>query len=266
MCSQRGVVVSASVLTVLLFAGTSQANLLHRWSFNGNTNDSVGGATATLFFGATVSGSELDLTPNVKDPPSYADLPVQASLQANISNEITYEFWYQVDQLTPYNRLFMSGDIYTDAFQFIPHISTAGVAEYWSDTAPGHGILDVNAGAVTVNTPTHVAVTYKDNDKFSVFVNGALANSTSTVGKASASHTTFAKNLLGANWVGGLAPGASAKIDEFRIYNHALPASSVAAHFANGPDGAVVPEPATAVIALVALIGLSQSVRRRRRK
>jgi hypothetical protein len=261
MCSQRGVVVWASVLAVLLLAGTSQANLLHRWSFNGNTNDSVGGATATLNFGATVTSSELDLTPNVKDPPAYADLPIQASLQANITNEVTYEFWYQIDTLTANNRLFMSGDIFTDAFQFIPHISTAGVAQYRSDTTAGHGVLSVNSGLAVVNTPTHVAMTYKDNNAFNVYINGALLNTTSTAGKASASHTTFAKNLIGANWVGGLASGSSAKVDEFRIYTNDLSAATVAANFASGPDGAIVPEPATITMILAAAVALAWRVR-----
>src|SRR5262245_5809796 len=95
---------------LLAFIDAASARVLHRYSFNGDLSDSVGGATAVFGGdgGAFISeDGQLDVTSN---PLLYgwADLPIQASMQANITNEVSYEFWYQVDELNAYHRLFIS--------------------------------------------------------------------------------------------------------------------------------------------------------------
>src|SRR5262249_15111417 len=57
----------------------------------------------------------------------------------------------------------------------------------------------------------------------------------------------------------------SGNVDEFRIYTDARSAGQVAADYAVGPNGGVVPEPASIALAAIVPLGLFTAARRSRR-
>src|SRR5687767_12833769 len=82
---------------LLLFATTSHAALVHRWSFD-DGSDSVGGATASLVGGASFAGGQLEL-PGGAPRTNYAEAPgISSTLSANPS--VTVEAWFTMDALT----------------------------------------------------------------------------------------------------------------------------------------------------------------------
>src|SRR5688572_5153562 len=91
---------------LLLFATTSHAALVHRWSFD-DGSDSVGGATASLVGGASFAGGQLEL-PGGAPRTNYAEAPgISSTLSANPS--ITVEAWFTMDALTNWSKIWMFG-------------------------------------------------------------------------------------------------------------------------------------------------------------
>src|ERR1043165_8244957 len=72
---------ASNPLSVTLLPGPT---LLHRWTFNGNTNDSVGGANATLVGAASIANNQLQL-PGGGPFANYASVNISSTLSKNPS-------------------------------------------------------------------------------------------------------------------------------------------------------------------------------------
>ena len=83
----------AAAAAAVLLPGAARAELTHRYSFNIDTGDSIGGASGTLVNGAAVTGGRLVLANNGtnSDPATgqYLDLPNGLAQTSNL----TIEFW-----------------------------------------------------------------------------------------------------------------------------------------------------------------------------
>lgn len=129
-------------------------------------------------------------------------------------------------------------------------------AEQWNDTGSlGYtyfGVVDVTLGAPTPDTLTHM-VYVKTDAGVDLYVNGALAASDATTG-------VLARDIIGGGRYNdpNLVDPLDGVIDEAVIYDRALTASDVAAHFA------AVPEPGG--LTLAALAGLLMLLVGRRRR
>ncbi|BBO33903.1 hypothetical protein [Lacipirellula parvula] len=112
-------------LSMLFLAGVcsaSNAALVHRYSFSGNVNDSIGTAHGTIVDPGTVNhafaGGKLDVQTNRGLPyPQNADgafveLPgniFSAAFLGGVAGEITIEMWVEVAALTPWASPFNFG-------------------------------------------------------------------------------------------------------------------------------------------------------------
>jgi hypothetical protein len=165
---------------------------------------------------------------------------------ANLATDWTLEAIFQADTVNGNASMGLIGCDFSAADRM------AVKAEQWDMTGQlGYtrfGVVDVTFGGAGAATPaayTHVALV-GTGAGVELFVDGASQGSDATV-------TALSRYVLGAGAVrtnGTLVDGLTGAIDELVIYNRALSAGDIAAH------AAAVPEPASTVLSLLALMGL----------
>ena len=215
--------------------------LAHRYSFASDTSDSVGGAWGTNFGDATVSGGALVLDGTTG---TYMQLPsgLFQGLQA-----ATFDFWATYGTITGNNeRVFDFGDTNGVALgvpgqpnnylYFSPHSGTVnrltatGSTDEFEQAASTNGVLDGQTMHVT-------CVVNPAQNYIAIYTNGVLeaANINYTIAFSSLSdQLAYVGRSLWADLNGDAYLNAS--IDEFRIYNGALSASSVRQSDLQGPN------------------------------
>jgi uncharacterized protein YjdB len=226
----------------IVTAGTANAALTHRYSFNepaGTTQvtDSVGGANGTLVGTASLPGDGQVLLNGTE---GYVDLP--AGLITGYP-AVTFEVWLSCTDNGNWSRVLDFGDQNPNSgagrfyVGLIAHSGGGDTRLTISDTDPGYlseqmvirpGVLD-NLGKV------HVAgVIDSSTGLMALYVNGALASIRQDV-TIPLSSVNNAFSYLGKSLY---EPDAylSGSIDEFRIYDRALSPMEVAASAAAGPD------------------------------
>ena len=277
----------------------SQAALINRYSFNdlaagapaGTTiTDSVGGANGVIIGdGASFTGGAINLPggPGASTA-AYVDLP---NGLLSTHNTVTFEAWFTVESTT--NAWGRVWDFGSSAGGEVPGSGGGGEGQDYFMYAPmqggdinlqrnalrnldpltlGTGTAPVNGAEIDndpnlpslLNTEYYIATVWQDDGAgggiFSTYRDGVLVGGP-TATNYNATDMNDVNNWLGrSNWTGdGYYDG---DINEFRIWNQALDANTVAASFAAGPDN-VVPEPST--FGLFGLAGFALLLRRRRR-
>jgi hypothetical protein len=266
--------VSTALFVFSGWFGVAEAKFVHRWSFDANGSDSVGGATAVLQSGATVSGGELQLNGSST---AYATLPIDGTLSTLGSS--TIEAWATYNALTPWARIFDFGDgdrtanpsqgflALTGSPEFCFPCTTSSSANFGitptSNTDPGQVTL-FEAGIPGPGVEVHYAVVFDALAQLGIlYVNGVeVASATSfdltpsdIVSVDSTEHNWLGRSRFNQDTY------MSGSINEFRIYDTALSATEIGTSFDLGPDN-VVPEPG--IIGLLAL-GVAVVAYRRKR-
>lgn len=233
---------ASNPLSVTLLAGPM---LLHRWSFEGNANDSIGGANATLNGTATIASNQLQL-PGGGPFANFAYVNIGSTLSTNAS--LTVEEWMTINSLTTWSKTWMFG--YNDP----GGEPTLSYINFTPKTGPGPPKVDFDTGITgELNTlggidpaplvtghEYHVVVTYDAlNNLMSVYLDGVLADSAS-MGGYNITQLGFNTARFGCGYYYG-DPDFNGSINELRIYSGSLPASDVANNFAAGPNVLVQP-------------------------
>ena len=232
---------SFTVTTVLAFssmaaqaqgaAGNPAAALQHRYSFTTDAGDSVGHADGTLEGAASISGGQVHLDGTRG---TYMNLP--GGLIAGYP-AVTFEFWATLNTNRNWARVFDQGstngnqgghDLY-----FCPHSSSRDFRLTIMDPHPTERVVTV-PGNLDNQTNLHVACVLDPASGFmGVYTNGVLAASRKDLTSLSSVGTNCF--FLGRSLFASDAP-LNGSIDEFRIYNAALSAETIAASCANGPN------------------------------
>ncbi len=232
-------------IAVVVTDALPEVRLDHRYSFNGNVNDSVGTAHGELMNGATISGGMLVLAPassSVADS-QYAKLP--GGLMADYMST-TVEVWAQsdnVDQAYNYSRYWEFSnsaggegifDGATQAFFLTPRGPTLLSSRLWTPfgdtTITGVG----SAAGIEEGKMTHLVVVVDGVRKtYTIYKNGELLIQ-NAIDTAPMDMGWTANNLIGrSSWAD---PGLVGKIDEMRIYSGAMSLEDIRLSLASGPN------------------------------
>ncbi|MBO0807760.1 MAG: AbfB domain-containing protein, partial [Actinobacteria bacterium] len=162
----------------------------------------------------------------------YVDLP--AGIASGL-HDFTISAWVNPSANSAWSRVFDFGTG-TGNYMFLT-LSAGGGPLRFAITTSGNGAeQQLNGpGTLPLNTWSHVAVTLSGSTG-TLYVNGqpVATNSSMTLAPADLGATTQ-------NWIGrsqfGADPFLAASVDDFQIYDHALPAADIAA-LAGGQAGA----------------------------
>jgi len=278
-------VLSAGLL--VMGSMSSQAALVHRYSFNdaagdasgAQLTDSVGGAHGVVQgAGAVFTGSGLDLPGGASDSAAYGDLPNNL---ISVHDAVTVEGWVTVDATSNgWARVFDFGS--TEPGGVGGEVTgpgntngggTAGMDYFFLSATVGNDyntqrveLRNVDGGTnihtydstatTTAGVQYHFAATWaNDGDGTSTInlwrdgVHQVIDGGVdSTLGDLNDVNVWLGRST----WLNdGNLDGT---FDEFRIYNTALNGDQVAASFAAGPDAAAIPEASSALLGLVGLM------------
>jgi hypothetical protein len=275
---------------VVVFGTAANATVVHRYSFDGNANDSVGGAHGVVVDPGTTpnhvfAAGQLDLSANagqgsnVITEDAYVDLPNGIVSAAAAGGAVSFEFWASVATTRTWQRF---GDFGTSNMG--ENTSASGNMSQYVLITPNSGRfmngLEItnhpasNAAEpnVGVNGPfpsgnQHVVAVYDHNNTsagpngtMTLYHNGTLVGSNQIHPDVDLRQPIDNNNWLGrSQWNDPVFDGS---YDEFRIYNNALDAATVASHFQIGPN--FIPEPTTIVAAALAIAALAAARRRPR--
>ncbi len=242
-------------------AAVSNAALVHRYSFDTDATDSIGGAHGTLQGDANVlSGAvQLDGTGD------HVALDATA-IAINGFTDVTIEAWWSHDTQDVWQRVFDFGDTNGAGagqnYMFYSPVGNPGGApdQYAAIANGGTSEQGVQLNPRLANGSYHMAMTFDDAaNTMTLYVDGVQVAQntgvTNTLGGLSNAHAYLGKSSWNAD-----TNNLNGSIDEFRIYNNALSGAEVASSFALGADA--VPEPSST--ALLGLGGLALILRRRK--
>jgi hypothetical protein len=236
-----------AALALLFSAATGQAALTHRYSFNNNVNDSVGGAHGTIHGNAFISDGAA-FFPGQSNA-DYIELP--SGLISNYTS-VSFEFWIDAYDNGAWQEVYAFGNQTTDGLganmlMFTAHSGSSppDFRMSYAQGSPGYtdervvngtGVLD-NIGPVSV-----VCVYDPPRNSMSLYTNGTLVSTLSpvTTGAKGFSLTNVhnVRSWLGRSLYNGDAPYHGA-MDEFRIYNEPLGPLQIYVNNAAGPNTVV---------------------------
>jgi len=263
---------AAFIVAAWLGVNEARGDLAHRYSFNGDATDSVGGADGVVVdptgvvasfgpLGPGQQGLTLANTGQMSDQGgtafvdgAYVDLP--NGIVSALGDVGTFETWVSVNENRDWAEIFSFGapasgveDEATGGgdFGYITLIPDTGNAadtlsvHHWG---PGGPPLELNAPDGQVLSPGvehHVVSVVDKNDTTAgadgtayMYLNGQLVNSGALPENFSLGCITDVNNWLGrSQWNDPLFDGS---YNEFRIYDDALSANDVATNAFFGPD------------------------------
>ena len=283
---------------MLLVTASADAALKHRYSFTANANDSKGTAHGTVVDAGTTanfsfSGGQLDLSANagqgsnVITEDAYVDLPngiFSSAVNSGTNGAISLEFWATVATQRTWQRF---GDFGTSNLG--ENTSDSGSTSQYIMVSPNSGRFmngleatnhpASNAGEpgvgtngpFPVGTEQHVVAVYDHtntasgpNGTMALYLNGAQVGTAAIHADTNLRTASDNNNWLGrSQWNDAVFDGS---YNEFRIYDHAFTPGQARISFANGPNGAIVPEPATLALFVASIAGGFLAMRRKPRR
>jgi hypothetical protein len=206
----------------------NEAVLAHRYNFNTDASDTIGGANGTLQGAATVSSGQLQLTGNNAD---YLQLP--GGMLTNYS-AVTVDTWANLGPAQNWARLWEFADVgpaTQNEFYFAPGWNpNPPNGNFYSAGFPWGG-SELTSGALGSQL-LHITCEY-GNGWMAVYTNGVFeAGVTNLVAPASAAGTV--SSTIGHSPFND--PGINGSIDEFRIYNGLLALDEIVASDLLGPN------------------------------
>lgn len=257
---------SAGVLLCCLamvgaIVGGVRADLVHRYSFDGDAADAIGGAHGTLvnrtqrasFSGGQVAFGNDGSQWSHLDNGDYLDLP--NGLISSLGGQMTLEIWatWNGPAGSSWQRFFdfgisdegegVSPGGYASTYIFLTPRSGDNTLRFGYRYGPTSNEQWVErAQPAPVGSEVHVAVTWDETaGKVRLYVDGAFVEE-GPIHFSIASHMMDLNNWLSRSQWGD--PLLNGSINELRLYNHALSSAEVAANFAAGPDQIVLFGPA----------------------
>ena len=231
------------ILVSVLVAGLANgATLAHRYSFDTDTTDSVGGNSGILEGGSTVSSGKLTLTGlGAGTAGNRMTFTNPVNIGGNFGTTgVTIESWYTDAGTGTWGKLFQFGN--NVAGQELAFTHTRGNGEQTGVDREGAQLLN---GQVSQNIQHHLAITIAQDGNLNTWIDGDQTLTDIDTNDLSNISTNF--EAIGATSWGD--PGMNGSVDEFRIWSGELSAAEVATNLASGP-GSIVPEPSGLLLTL----------------
>jgi hypothetical protein len=225
------------VLWLFALSGASGQQLLHRYSFDADATDVIGGADGQLVGDATIAGGAVVLSGN---KPSYVNLP--NDLVASLSN-VTFEIWVIWNGGSPWQRIWDFGDSGSEDNQaaaqksiFLTPNNGGGMQLSIFPTTAVFGQQTLNAPTLSVGQLHHIVWTYAATnvtgilylDGAQIALNGNMPARLSDLGITPNNWLGHSQYSQDADFAGSIA--------EFRIYDGPISAGTVRTNFLTGPD------------------------------
>src|SRR6266480_706564 len=230
-------IVWCALLATSFCCRVSAQQMIHRYSFDADARDLIGGADAELVGDATLDNGAVNLSGN---KPSYVNLP--NDLFVSLTN-VTFEIWVTWNGGPGWQRIWDFGnndnaeDIQGAATQSIfltPNngggmdlsIFPNGIGGQQVVTAPALPIGGLHQIAWTYDASTQKSILYVDG--LQVGINNNMTYHLADLGSTVNNWLGHSQYIQDVDFSGAIA--------EFRIYDGALSAAAVAADFNTGPD------------------------------
>jgi len=232
----------------------SAATISHRWSFDTDTTDSVGGNTGVLVGGATVASGALQLTGlGASRDANHMGFTSPVDIGGNFGTSgVTIETWYTDSGTGTWGKLFQFGT--NAAGQEIGYTHTRGGDQMSGVDRDGSKLLGEQ---IIAGSEHHLVISISSDGNLNTWIDGA--QKLTDIDTNDLSNVTTDFEGIGATSWGD--PGMNGNVNEVRIWSGELTAGEVGSNFALGAD-TVIPEPSG--LTLVLLGGLA-ALRRRRR-
>ncbi|MDB4360086.1 PEP-CTERM sorting domain-containing protein [Akkermansiaceae bacterium] len=224
------------MLTSAIVVGVANgATLAHRYSFDTDTTDSVGGNTGVLEGGATVSSGKLSLTGlGASTAANRMTFTNPVDIGGNFGTTgVTIESWYTDGGTGTWGKLFQFGN--NAAGQELAFTFTRGNGQQTGVDRDGAKLFGEQ---ISQNAQHHLAITVSPDGNLNTWIDGNQKLTDVDTNDLSSINTTF--EAIGATSWGD--PGMNGSVDEFRIWSGELSATEVATNFASGPNN-TIPEP-----------------------
>ena len=213
--------------------------LLHRWSFNGNTEDSVGDADVVLKGGASIRKGSLDLSGNSSgkfdsQTASWAQLPIAETLNS-LDDSVSIETWVKVKDEHKKARLLSCGSSERDQLYLY--------TDYHGDCVLG-GINSVKYRGQLVGQSHfpqskksyYIVITFdKQKEEVKIYIDGFCRKRRDNLASP-ADVENYTNCFLGRHCDQKRVPFWCGYVDELRIYDGVLRPSDISKSFDIGPN------------------------------
>jgi hypothetical protein len=218
MCERT--ISTLSLILVLSLAGISSADLVAYWDFEGDFNDAIGGNDATPQGNtAIIPDPERGLVAEFDGNGDYLQIPNSPSLNIT-GDQITLTSWVYFDDVSGgpeivLAKIFQDGQHVAPYFAYNLCILSNGTPRLMLVTSGSERRLP---GSPNFESGRwyHMAGTY-DGSEMILYVDGEVSATMNATGNINGYNTPL---LLGIN--GGRTEPMDGRIDDVRIYNHAL--------------------------------------------
>ncbi len=224
------------LLAAFLGSPCHAATLAHRYSFDVDASDSVGGNDGILIDDASVSGGELilDGAPNGPSGDSMGFTSTMGIGSNFGSSGVTFEAWYTDQGSGSWAKLFSFGNG-TSGSNIIFNLQQGGSGQ---GRIQYQGMAEANFGPrPTLGTEHHLALTISQSGEVNAWIDGVQIQASPPNLSGDGNNLS----ILPSSWerIGASAWGdanMSGSINEFRIWDGVLSVAEVAESHATGPD------------------------------
>jgi hypothetical protein len=201
----------------------NKSQLAHRYSFNGNYNDSVGAAHGMPQGNASVANGKL-----VLDGTDGTYLSLPGGLLKNFES-LTIDTWVDLNAGANWARLWYFGNDRVDEFYLGPFINGGAHHRYSAGLSHGSGNMDIPPG--WQNMTLHVTTVFGEGT-MAIYTNGVSESTINADGRPDQIGEWF-------TWIGRSPyadPYMNSAVEEFRIYKGRLSPQEILASHLLGPD------------------------------